>query len=72
MVPLVVELRMGGGVVVALVVGLTGEGVVGKVRAEGRVRKKARVCRVSFIVTVVKFVRCQWWRRRVCYYREAG
>lgn len=42
--------------VVALDVTLTGKSGVVMPRAEGRVRKKARVWRLSFIVTMLKVV----------------
>ena len=57
MVPLVVKLTVEGeGAMVALVVALTG-GMV-RARAEGRVRRKVRACRLGFIVRVlIKVVR---------------
>lgn len=57
MVPLVVRLTLEGGVMVALVVTLTGKRRVARVRADGRVSRKVRVCRPSFIVTVLRVVR---------------
>lgn len=58
MVPFVVMLTMGGGAMVTLVVTLTGNGGVARVRADGRVSKKARrVFRVTFIVAVLIVVR---------------
>ena len=52
MVPFVVELTVEGGVTVPLVVTLIGKGGVARARADDRVMKKVRVCRVNFIVTV--------------------
>ena len=56
MVPFVVMLTMGGDVIVTLVVALTGYGGVARARADGRVSKKARVFRVTFIVAVLMVV----------------
>lgn len=69
MVPFVVKLTVEGGVVVTLVVMLTVGGVVVtlvvmltvggtvRARAHGRVMKKARAGRVSFIVVMLRVVR---------------
>ena len=51
-----VRLTVEGGVTVPLVVTLVGKGGVARARAEGRVMKKVNVCRLNFIVTVVKIV----------------
>lgn len=58
-VPLVVRLTVEGGVMVEFVVALTGKGGVvrARARADGRARRKARLGRMSFIVTVLKVVR---------------
>ena len=58
MVPLVVKLTVEGEVMVALVVTLVGNGGTARARAEGRVMNRVRACRVSFILTVVKNVKC--------------
>ena len=60
MVPLVVRLTVEGGTMVALDV-LVGEGGVVRARADGVVRRKARVCRVSLIVAVLEAVRLLRW-----------
>ena len=60
MVPLVVRLTVKGGTMVALNV-LVGEGGVVRARADDRLRRKARVCRVSFIVVVLEAVRLLRW-----------
>lgn len=59
MVPFVVKLiDEGGGVMVPLVVTLIGKGGVARARADGRMmKKKVKVCRLNFIVTVVKVVK---------------
>ena len=58
MVPFVVKLiDEGGGVMVPLVVTLIGKGGVARARVDGRMMKKVKVCRLNFIVTVVKVVK---------------
>ena len=61
MVLVVVKLRVEGGVTVPLVVTLIGKGGPARARADGRVMKMVRACRLNFIVTVLELVKMLKW-----------